>query len=112
MLTNFGARIGGPLLGRTGNTCSIRGLPRAEGHNDRLPSLATDLVRRQVAIIVVGGSTPGALAAKAATQTVPIVFFVGTDPVEVGLVASLAQPGGNITGITNLNVELIKNALS
>jgi putative ABC transport system substrate-binding protein len=83
----------------------------AEGHNNRLPALAMDLVRRQVAIIVVGGSTPGALAAKAATQTVPIVFFVGTDPVGVGLVASLAQPGGNITGITNLNVELIKKCL-
>ena len=83
----------------------------AEGHNDRLRALATDLVRRQVAIIVVGGSTPGALAAKAVTETVPIVFFVGTDPVEVGLVASLAQPGGNVTGITNLNVELIKKCL-
>jgi len=83
----------------------------AEGHNDRLHALATDLVRRQVAIIVVGGSTPGALAAKAVTETVPIVFFVGTDPVEVGLVASLAQPGGNITGITNLNVELLKKCL-
>jgi putative tryptophan/tyrosine transport system substrate-binding protein len=79
-----------------------------EGHNDRLPALAADLVRRQVAVIVVGGSTPGSLAAKAATQTVPIVFYVGTDPVRVGLVASLAHPGGNITGVTNLNVELFK----
>jgi putative tryptophan/tyrosine transport system substrate-binding protein len=83
----------------------------AEHQNDRLPTLAADLVRREVAIIVVGASTPGALAAKAATQTIPIVFFVGTDPVKVGLVASLANPGGNITGITVLNVELIAKSL-
>jgi len=80
----------------------------AEGHNDRLPALAADLVRRQVAAIVVGGSTPGSLAAKAATPTIPIVFYIGTDPVGVGLVASLAHPGGNITGVTNLNVELFR----
>jgi putative ABC transport system substrate-binding protein len=79
-----------------------------EGHNDRLPALAADLVRRQVAVIVVGGSSPGSQAAKAATETIPIVFFVGTDPVGVGLVASLAHPGANITGVTNLNVELLK----
>src|SRR6202047_4814796 len=83
----------------------------AEGQNDRLPALAADLVRREVAVIVVGASTPGAVAAKAVTQTIPIVFFVGTDPVKVGLVASLAQPGGNITGITVLNVELIAKSL-
>jgi putative tryptophan/tyrosine transport system substrate-binding protein len=83
----------------------------AEGHNDRLPALAADFVRRKVAIIVAGASTPGALAAKAATETIPIVFFVGTDPVKVGLVTSLAQHGGNITGITVLNVELIPKSL-
>ena len=83
----------------------------AEHHNDRLPALAVDLVRQQVAVIVAGASTPGALAAKAATQTIPIVFFVGTDPVKVGLVASLAHPGGNITGITVLNVELIAKSI-
>jgi putative tryptophan/tyrosine transport system substrate-binding protein len=79
----------------------------AEGHNDRLPALAADLVRREVAVIVVGASTPGALAAKAATQTIPIVFFIGTDPIKVGLVTNLAHPDGNITGITVLNVDLI-----
>src|SRR6516162_2264968 len=79
----------------------------SEGHNDRFPALAEDLVRHQVAVIV-AASTPASLAAKAATQTIPIVFGVGTDPVAVGLVASLAHPGGNITGVTNLNVELFK----
>jgi putative tryptophan/tyrosine transport system substrate-binding protein len=83
----------------------------AEGHNDRLPALAADLVRREVAVIVVGASTPGALAAKAATQIIPIVFFVGTDPVKVGLVASLAHPGGNVTGVTALTVELLAKSL-
>ena len=83
----------------------------AEGANDRLPGLAADLVRHQVAIIVVMGSTPGVLAVRAATQSIPIVYVIGTDPVQGGLAASLARPGGNMTGVTTINVELIAKSV-
>jgi putative ABC transport system substrate-binding protein len=78
----------------------------AEGRNDRLPALAADLVRRQVSVIVTAGSTPATLAAREATTTIPILFYIGANPVEAGLVASLSRPGGNLTGVVTLNVEV------
>src|SRR5262245_7451679 len=82
----------------------------AEGRNDRLPAMAAELVRRQVTVIV-GTDTASVLAARAATTTIPIVFYTGGDPVQLGLVTSLSRPGGNLTGVVTLNVELAAKRL-
>jgi putative tryptophan/tyrosine transport system substrate-binding protein len=84
----------------------------AEGRNEVLSTLATDLVRRNVKVIVTPGTTPASLAAKAATSTIPIVFFTAGDPVSLGLVKSLNQPGGNATGVTSLGSELLTKRLA
>jgi putative tryptophan/tyrosine transport system substrate-binding protein len=78
----------------------------ALGEIDRMPEMAADLVRREVAVIATPGNTPTSLAAKAATTKIPIVFGVGSDPVQVGLVPNLNRPGGNVTGFSEMNTEV------
>ncbi len=83
----------------------------AEGHYDRYPAFVADFIARDVTLIVVAGSTPGIVAAKAATATIPIVFLTAADPVQAGFVSSLNRPGGNLTGVTALSLELTPKQL-
>ena len=101
-----GLREGGFIEGQN-DTIEYRW---ANGQYQRLPELAADLVRRHVALIA-AGSTPAALAAKAATTTIPIVFEMAGDPVRIGLVAGLDRPGGNVTGVANMNIQMTPKRL-
>jgi putative tryptophan/tyrosine transport system substrate-binding protein len=94
-----------------GRNVTIEYTRAAEGHSDQLPALAADLVSRKVDVIVTQGGDPASFVAKAATSTIPIVFHSSSDPVTVGLVQSLARPGGNLTGVAMLWVELTPKLL-
>jgi putative ABC transport system substrate-binding protein len=83
----------------------------AEGQHNRLPALAADLAGRPVNVIVAPGGAPAALAARSATTTIPIVFEMGADPIAMGLVGTLNRPGGNLTGVTSLNVQVTPKRL-
>ena len=83
----------------------------AEGQHNRLPAMAAELAGRPVKVIVAPGGAPAALAAKSATITIPIVFEMGADPIAMGLVATLNRPGGNLTGVTSLNVQVTPKRL-
>jgi putative ABC transport system substrate-binding protein len=110
---NLGELVHGPIHQGLGETGFVEGENMlaeyrwAEGYYDRLPALAADLVSRKVDLIITSGGAPPALAAKNATSTIPIVFVQVADPVGIGLVASLARPGGNLTGFTNISTELM-----
>jgi putative ABC transport system substrate-binding protein len=115
-LFGISAEIGQPSLAAFGKALAAEGYVEgqnvqfeyrwADGHYDRLPAMAADLVARSVSVIVTGGGDPPAVAAKAATSTIPIVLVTGSDPVKGGLVASLNHPGGNITGASIFSYEM------
>src|SRR5580704_17958134 len=114
---NLGDLVRGPIHQGLSDTGFVEGQNMvseyrwAEGHYDRLPALAADLVSRKVDLIITAGGAPPALAAKNATSTIPIVFIAVADPVGAGLVPSLARPGGNLTGFSNLTIELTPKRL-
>ena len=114
---NLGDLVRGPIHQGLSDTGFVEGQNMvseyrwAEGHYDRLPALAADLVSRKVDLIITSGGAPPALAAKNATSTIPIVFIAVADPVGAGLVPSLARPGSNLTGFSNLTIELTPKRL-
>ena len=114
---NLGELVHGPIHQGLGETGFVEGENMlaeyrwAEGYYDRLPALAADLVSRKVDLIITSGGAPPALAAKNATSTIPIVFVAVADPVGAGLVGSLARPGSNLTGFSNLTIELTPKRL-